>query len=331
MRIYTYNDRCVHEKAWDEITLQTRGIIFDRQTGKCIAYPFPKFFNVEETFDTQPHRLPWDDGFQVFQKMDGWLGILYHYEGEYRIATRGSFESPGAQWATQYVRENHPDLSVPENVTLIFEIISKPTKIIVDYDWEGLVLLGAYDFWTGEELPHLDVCGIAHCNDFQRPKILAANNLKDIFRYNKQVDGTKHEGFVVRFNNGMRVKVKSRDYLRRARILSNLTPLAVWETMENGRVPEQYIDSVDPDYQQIIMEYAIALQDKHEAVLKEIMEEYELVKGIQYRKLFAQFTEGRKWRSMMFCLKDGQISRVHDGIKQCIRPDNNVIEELEGE
>lgn len=329
LRIYTYNDRCVHEKAWNNITLNSRGHIFDRQTGKCIACPFPKFFNLEERPDTQPNVLPWSSGFRVFEKMDGWLGTLYWYKGEYRIATRGSFESPGAQWATEYLRRNHGGLVCPPETTLIFEIISPETHIIVDYDFEDLVVIGAFDYVTGEELGWSGVEAIAKCNGFRVPKVYKVSELKQIFQHNKAFSGKENEGVVVRFNNGQRVKIKSRDYLRRARILSRLTPLSVWETMENGRVPEQYIDAVDADYQAQIIEYALELQRQHEEWLDNLREEYDRFKHIESRKDFAIAIRGSGYASMMFCLRDGRMDRVHDSIKEMIRPRNNVLQEMD--
>jgi len=323
--VYTYNDRCVYEKAWDEITLNTRGIIFDRQTGKCIAYTFPKFFNLEERPDTQPNVLPWSSGFQTFEKMDGWLGTLYFYEGEFRIATRGSFESPGAQWATKHLHSEYPYLIVPNNITLMFEIISPQTKIIVDYDFEDLVLIGAFNFSTGQEMPWSYVASLGKQNGFRLPKTYHVATVKDIFRHNKTLSGKENEGVVVRFNNGQRVKIKSRDYLRRARILSNLGPLSIWETMENGRVPEQYLDTIDPDYQAMVIEIALELQQRHEAIIKEVSREYESVCHISDRKEFAQAVSNFQYRSMMFSIRDGLTSKVHEGIKQIIRPHNNSL------
>lgn len=325
LRIYTYNDKCVHEKAWDNITLHTRGIIFDRDTGQCIAYPFPKFFNIEERPDTQPDVLPWSGGFQTFEKMDGWLGTLYQYEGECSIATRGSFESPGAKWATKWLRRNHTILICPPNTTLMFEIISPETHIIVNYDFEGLVLIGAFNYLTGEELPWVEVENIGKENNFRMPKVYKVSQLKQIFEHNKALSGKENEGVVVRFNNGQRVKIKSRDYLRRARILSRLGPLSIWETMENGRVPEQYLDSIDPDYQPMAMEIALTLQEQHQNIFEQVWAEYLFIKHIQDRGDFARAAQQLRHTNTMFLIRDGQMSRVHEDIKKIIRPDNNML------
>ena len=51
------------------------------------------------------------------------------------------------------------------------------------------------------------------------------------------------EGWVLRFNNGLRVKVKGSDYLRIAKIKSQMSPLAFWDAMVAGKADE-YIVSI---------------------------------------------------------------------------------------
>ncbi|KKL27287.1 hypothetical protein LCGC14_2386650, partial [marine sediment metagenome] len=53
LRIYTYTDKCIHKSNWDEITLNSRGVIFNIKTGEIVAQPFGKFFNLNEHPTTQ--------------------------------------------------------------------------------------------------------------------------------------------------------------------------------------------------------------------------------------------------------------------------------------
>jgi RNA ligase len=62
---------------WDDITLNCRGLVLDTE-GNVIAKPFPKFFNYEEL---KPEDIP-NENFEVYEKMDGSLGILFYYEEE---------------------------------------------------------------------------------------------------------------------------------------------------------------------------------------------------------------------------------------------------------
>jgi RNA ligase len=106
---FKYSRQTVYDGAWDEITLQCRGIVFEKSTGDIIAHPFNKFFNYEEIYDVTT-----DDGymrltklgetltrlrhgfepnitkdFRAMDKLDGSLGILFNYEGKWIIKTGG--------------------------------------------------------------------------------------------------------------------------------------------------------------------------------------------------------------------------------------------------
>ena len=45
--IYNYTPKVQYDKLWNEITLNTRGLILDSQMN-IVAKPFGKFFNLEE-------------------------------------------------------------------------------------------------------------------------------------------------------------------------------------------------------------------------------------------------------------------------------------------
>ena len=95
-------------------------------------------------------HLP-NEPFEVYEKLDGSLGILYWLGDEPYIATRGSFESPQAQIATELLRAY--DLSgLDRRRTYLFEIIYPENRIVVNYDdRRELVLLAIIDTATGRE------------------------------------------------------------------------------------------------------------------------------------------------------------------------------------
>lgn len=93
--IYNYSPKVQYEKLWNEVTLKTRGLILDAKMN-YVARPFEKFFNLEEL---QPNEIP-QIPFDVYEKIDGSLGILYWLNDKPFIATRGSFTSEQSQHAT---------------------------------------------------------------------------------------------------------------------------------------------------------------------------------------------------------------------------------------
>jgi len=322
LRVYTYVD---HHKDWDETTINSRGIVLNRETGEVVAHPFPKFFNMGQRVETQERNLPWHDGFRIFVKEDGWLGTLYRHNGKYGIATRGSFKSPGAVWATKFL-ENYNLSMLPDEITLVFEIVSPQTRIIVDYgDREDLVLLAAYNRHTGEELDWDYVTEISRCFGFTLVESMGQEWLGSCRGHLKTASGTKMEGFVIRFDNGLRVKLKGDDYLRRAHILARLTPLTVWDNMEFGVVDPMLWEVLDVDYHDRLREMASALRREYERVRTEIVSQFDQIADETDPAEFAKKAQRMSHGHAMFAMRDGMDNRIENYIMKSIRPKNNVI------
>ena len=89
--IYNYSRKTQYEGKWDDITLKTRGLVLDTE-GNVIAKSFDKFFNYEELVGNKwvDSKIP-NEPFEVFEKMDGSLGILFYYERELTIKERSDY------------------------------------------------------------------------------------------------------------------------------------------------------------------------------------------------------------------------------------------------
>lgn len=333
--IYTYTDKCVQENQWDEITLNSRGHIFNRMTGECVARPFPKFFNLNEKPNTQEKILPWHLGYSIYEKLDGWLGTLYRHDGKYAVATRGSFHSEMAQWATEYLQEKFPSLSIPDDITLVFEIIHPKTKIVVDYRGEeALKLLAAFNRHTGEEYCWEDLCLLANQYSFQLPKTFYGS-IDDIKKQLQSSNGQELEGFVVRFDNGLRIKLKSTDYLRRAHIVANITPLKIWAAFEHGSLPGSYIEMVGPEYLDDVYQIEKELAHQYDTILSDIASIFNSI----YRNEFDRTLNRKKFserafnlpfhNSIMFAILDGKQDSIEKYVMNLIRPDNNQFKKYE--
>ncbi|MHA2279526.1 MAG: RNA ligase [Promethearchaeota archaeon] len=337
-RIYTYTDNCTYSAAWNDVTMNSRGIILNRSTGEVIAHPFPKFFNVGEREETMEHNLPWTDDYLVFEKMDGWLGTLYRYEGEHCVATRGSFDGMGiGSWATAYLRQNHDLTGLPDEVTLVFEIICPQTHIIVDYgDREELILLAAFNRHTSEEYDWNQVVEWAKQFGFPIPRIFGSD-IQACQSFLTTHSGNEMEGFVIRFEN-LRVKIKSEDYKRRAAIVANLTPLSIWKVLRDGidvgsedlfAPLESMRETVDADYLDQFNELVDNLRKAYTEVYDDIHSEYERLcsKSCADRKEFALKVQslGLCHPNAMFSLADNKKKAIEKYILKKIRPNANVL------
>jgi len=97
--------------------------------------------------------LDLDAQVEVTNKEDGSLGILYPVpSGGYAVATRGSFASDQALWATAWFRKYADYGYFNPKYTYLFEILASWNRIVLSYDWEGLVLIGIIDKETGSDV-----------------------------------------------------------------------------------------------------------------------------------------------------------------------------------
>lgn len=247
LTIWNYAEKVQYEGQWDEVTLQTRGLVTDDK-GNVVARPFTKFFNIEEGKHTPTSE------FDVYAKMDGSLGILFNYEGEWVLATRGSFTSDQAVKGLELLQK-YEYQKLHKNYTYLFEIIYPENRIVVQYPYEDLVLLGVIETKTGYEVNIHD-----GDSDLRIKNLINNIGFRVVQKYNgisdykvlKDMIKDDEEGFVVKFSNGDRMKVKGVEYLRLHKIMTNVSTTSVWEMLSTGQdvtellkdVPDEFFDKI---------------------------------------------------------------------------------------
>lgn len=232
--IFTYKTKATYDNRWNWFERVSRGLIMNARTGEVVARPFDKFWNYHE-------REGFDDKtvIDVRDKMDGSLGILYRLNGEYRVATKGSFDSEQALWATQWLRDmNVPLDGLSSDLTLLFEIIYPGNRIVVDYGrMESLVLLAVRDRRTGAEKSPEDVDRLARVLGLNRPQCSGLVPLGVLTKASENLSVSR-EGWVVMFHDGSRCKIKGSEYLAMHRAINHLTPKRIAEAALDGKVGE---------------------------------------------------------------------------------------------
>jgi RNA ligase len=249
LTIWNYSEKVQYEGLFNEITLQTRGLVTE-ENGNIVARPFKKFFNMEENKHTPTEE------FDVYEKMDGSLGILFNYQGEWVMATRGSFTSEQAVKGLE-ILQNYDYQKLHKGYTYLFEIIYKENRIVVRYDYDDLILLGMIETKTGYEV---DLYGEG--NDVRLKNLMSNLGFKVVKKYDgindystlKEMIKDNEEGFVVRFSNGDRIKIKGEEYLKLHKLMTNVSTTAIWEMLNEGRdVLEILKDVPDEFYNKIKM------------------------------------------------------------------------------
>jgi RNA ligase len=257
--------------------LECRGLIYDAE-GTIVARGFRKFFNVSERPETQMEALLSLGQPEIAVKHDGSLGILFYSEkeGRWRVATRGSFASDQALWATRFFHTHYqPPLHHPE-YTYLFEIIYPANKIVVDYgEREDLVLIGVVNPADGREYSYDVVRDLGRRHGWSTVEVeehLDWSLLAEAERPN-------FEGFVLFWpRRQRRAKLKLADYIRLHRLLSGLNEQAIWELLRTTgdaeelrrQVPEETLEWFDDVVTTLRTHYGLLEADiaLHKSVLR---------------------------------------------------------------
>ncbi len=134
------------------------------------------------------------------------LGIMFFYAEKFRCATAGSFVSDQAKWAEKWSEENMPLDKMDKTNTYLFEIIYCENKIVVDYDFEGLVLLSIFD-QHGLEYDYEQIKKESEYIETRCAKQYDFKDMKSIVEEAHTLD-KNNEGYVIRFKSGYRLKIK---------------------------------------------------------------------------------------------------------------------------
>lgn len=242
--ILSYGRLAQYENAWDTETITCRGLIVTATDGQfgpdsvVVARPFPKFFSpgqhavLAERGMVAP--LPDDEPFVTYDKADGSLGIFYRdpVDDQISVATRGSFTSPQALWATEWVRTHAREFVIPAGATVCAEIIQRQFRIVLDYgDFEGLILLAGLDNRTGGDVPvpTAGPHGWGH-------RVVATYDSPPTVSDLTSVEDLAREGYVIQFASGARAKVKFDWYAKAHKTITRSSPRTVWARLVMSRM-----------------------------------------------------------------------------------------------
>jgi RNA ligase len=303
LRLYDYTARTQYEQHWTPETTIARGLIV-HDDERVWARPFPKFRNVGEH---DPATLPLHEPFEVFDKLDGSLGILYPHPdtGEPHIATRGSFASDQALHGTALFRDRYAAAVWPiaTGETWLFEIIYPANRIVVDYrGLNDLVLLARVDVATGGDL---SVDGV-----WPGPVVTRHSGFADLAALAAAGDGRggeDAEGFVVRFASGLRVKVKFADYVRLHRLVTGVSTKTVWEHLSEGLPLDEMLDRVPDEFHRWLRDTIDGLQRQFTAIESEcrmVLADPRVDRAD--RKATAAFFQPHPHRAALFAMLDGK-------------------------
>lgn len=214
--VYTTDD------MWDsDMALQCRGLKFDVE-GKIIGRPFHKFFNIGEK--QVPLDIAWDAPHIVLDKLDGSMVHPAYLNDELVFMTR--------KGATEHAKQarSHAHASLLEfcayclgaNLTPMFEFTSPNNRIVVSYGRPELTLLAVREMVSGRYLLYPELQRLT--KKFNVPLVQSLGAVEDFARFIADARAEKEiEGYVVVFDNGHRLKLKTEHYALRHSALASVT------------------------------------------------------------------------------------------------------------
>ncbi len=315
LTIWNYSPKVQYDELWDDITIQCRGLVTNTN-GDIIARPFKKFFNLEQLTS---FNIP-NEEFEVYEKMDGSLGILFNYQDEWIMATRGSFTSPQSIKGKELLQKYSFD-RLHKNYTYLFEIIYKENRIVCDYDFEDLVLLGIVETKTGNEVNlrggDEDIRIRNMISNIGFPIVTLYKTWGEGFDLLQEEIPNDKEGYVIRFKNGFRMKIKGEEYKRLHRILTNISNRDIWEYLKEGKPLDDILDKVPDEFYDWVKQTETNLKNQFDTIKTNVELEF---KELINKKEFAEKIVGNPLKSLLFKRLDSYSPQLDKMIWDLIYP-----------
>lgn len=289
--LFNYSTLAQVEGRWNYFETISRGLILNAETGRVVARPFDKFHNWMEGGRHSTAKIV-----RVTEKMDGSLGIMYQDKDGLKIATRGSFDSEQAVWATNFLR-NCPNADMldltPASWTFLFEIIYPENRIVIDYGgFAGLCLLAIRKNDTGEYVKSHTVDMLARAHGFSRPETMTTTDVDKVLAELPALDGN-HEGFVVEFVDGQRFKFKGDQYKALHKAISGLSFKNTLQAVVDGNA-KAFVEILPDEFHAQAQKWVDEVENLVQVVTDQVRYHLEFVlrTGVPYdRRSFAQYVK----------------------------------------
>jgi RNA ligase len=208
---------------------------------------------------------------------------------------------------------------IPKGYTTLVEIIYPENRIVCSYgNDEVLVVLSMVSNASGKELDYDSLLKINE--ETGLPVIKKYDGIQD-YKTLKTLISKDREGYVVRFRNGFRIKIKGDEYVRLHRILTGFSNVDIWEYLKDKKDLNELLDKVPDEFDAWVRNTVNELNSQFEGIEKEyqwIFKVTKRVEGIEDRKIFAEYAMRYKNPSILFSMLDNK--NYDEIIWKLIRP-----------
>ncbi|MFH1526378.1 MAG: RNA ligase [Bacteroidota bacterium] len=322
------------------VVRESRGIILDSENNWAIvSYPFNRFFN---SYSGLADKVDWASA-KILEKYDGSLIHITRYKNQLNVAGSGSPDASGTiigsndphvihknateasetwncngqilpipqtfaeyfwQVLNLYCSREKLEQIIPDNTTLIFEIMGPLNRIVIPCPQAKLVFLGARNLENNQELLVENVLQDSLKDLFPIPKSFDLQDMNDIIRSFDNMSGLHQEGYVVVDKNFNRIKIKNPGYCAIHSAKAKLSVNAFIEIARRGECTE--IIQMFPEYKSIINSYRL----RFESLINKVQEDYNKLKHIQNQKEFALAAKKTRCASALFTTRRNKCDSV---------------------
>ena len=289
-----------------KIVQQCRGIILDEANDWAIvSYPYDKFFNYGEVHAA---HVDWESA-QLYEKLDGSLMTLYHYQDQWRVQSSGTADASGdvggfkftfAELFWQVWQEKQYILPTQTDHCFMFELCTKFNRIVDPHSENRLILHGVRNLSNNQEQdPSLPEYTNLNWEIVTTAPLKSADKL---IEQSKKLDPMESEGYIVCDRDFQRIKIKSPQYVAISHLRDGFSPrrlLTIVVTNEGSEFLTYY-----PEWQ----EAYDSVQAKFEQLIAQIEADYEQYKDIEIQKDFALAIKHLPYCGVLFALRAGKTS-----------------------
>jgi RNA ligase len=295
--------------------------VIDLDTYTYVVHPYDKFFNYMEKNETKPENLP-DLPYEVGVKLDGSEGILYPAKnGSIRIITKGGFETSQGEFATRLMWTKYTQQATQiynnrlyKDYTLTFEILyakDDVNRIVVAYDEPDLRLIGVRDLRTGRTFSYSEVIAFAAKIGFPATEVeeLTLDQLMELRK-----DRENFEGWVVRFENGLYMKIKCEPYLDAHGARFGTSLKAVFNLIKEGKW-DDFIASIAEENRATPEALKKKLVGFATDFMRKVFAAYESIPSIEAQKDFGLYVQNnieQHLRGYMFTIRADKNANVFE-------------------
>lgn len=257
IKVREYEDRIVlnydqiESVQFHPIVDECRNLILSKDF-EVISQSFQRFYNYLEGVQTSQNDIPLKfrissnkeivvkdfsiDEAEFYNKVDGSLINFYNYKNQWNISTRstafGEGESNMGRTFAEVFKsaKEYPNLiktvtnySQFNNLTMIFELTSPESRVVVPFSETRIFLIGARDRNTGKELISSELDALSLTIGVERPQRYQFATMDELVKWVKE-QGWTTEGIVLvidRDGSHDRIKIKNPTHLAIAHMRNN--------------------------------------------------------------------------------------------------------------